>query len=116
MARNLRRQICQAVEAAIDEGSPVTVAAIASRLGRSRFELARTLREREAVSPREVIRNQRLTCAKRLIVETTLPPKTVAYRCGFRSFAAFARQFREAFGASPSQVRERAHKLRALRD
>ncbi len=47
----------------------------------------------------------RVEYAHRLLVSGSLPIMTVCYHAGFRSFSAFSREFRAAYGLSPSKVR-----------
>lgn len=48
----------------------------------------------------------RLNCAKRLLVETTLPLPEVAYRCGYRDYSHFGKHFKTDVGSSPEMYRK----------
>lgn len=107
MAAKILHLLSSAVEEAIEADDPVTVEAIAERVGMSRFQLAREFRRAGWGRPSDFTRAQRLRCAKNLLAETEDPPKTIAHRCGFRSFSTFARQFKAKYGMTPSEYRTR---------
>ncbi|WP_438873710.1 AraC family transcriptional regulator [Streptomyces alkaliterrae] len=67
--------------------------------------------EDEPETVAQSIRRQRLAGARRDLVDPALsatPVCDIAARWGFRHHAVFTRAFREAFGTSPSEHRERA--------
>lgn len=107
MVTALMQKMGAAVEEAIKEEQSLRVGAIANRLGLSRFQLARLLREQRAGTARELIRACRRECARKLLLDGELPAKTIAHRCGFRSYSTFAREFRKAFGVSPLELRRK---------
>lgn len=58
------------------------------------------------VTAMEYLREQRMSEARRLLAETSLPVQEVALRVGFSGGANFATAFRERFGASPTAFRK----------
>jgi AraC-like DNA-binding protein len=101
----LDEQIHLAIDEAIEEGEVVTVDLIAERLRVDRFTLARTIR-RKGTTISEIVRWRRLHHARELLVNTSEPPKAIAFRCGYGSYATFSRHFREMFGCTASEYRQ----------
>ncbi|MCB9265040.1 MAG: helix-turn-helix transcriptional regulator [Lewinellaceae bacterium] len=58
-------------------------------------------------SPSLFVRSIRLQKAKALLLSTNLNISEIAYDVGFNDPAFFSRTFREEFGLSPTEVRER---------
>ncbi len=81
----------------------LSVELIASEVGLSRVHLHRKLRQLTNQTTRDLIRNQRIQLAARLLKEKNLPVSEVAYTVGFSSPAHFTTAFKSMFGVSPSQ-------------
>jgi len=87
---------------------PVTVAAIARRLGLSVRTLETQFRRTLGETPAAYFAKLRLQTARRLVVDTALPMREIAIRTGFSSLSAFSRAFRAHAGVSGQQLRRQA--------
>lgn len=82
----------------------LSVEMIADEVGMSRVHLHRKLRQLTNQSPRDLIRNQRITQAAKLLKnKKRMPISEVAYAVGFSTPAHFATAFKAIYGMSPSQ-------------
>ena len=84
---------------------PLTVAAIARRIGLSTRALEMLFLRIVDVSPGVYYVTLRLNAARRLVLDTNLPIADIAERTGFSAIASLSRAFRRQFGASPSAAR-----------
>lgn len=84
---------------------PVTVAAIARRVGVSTRTLETLFLRIVDVSPGTYYMSLRLKAARRLVLNTSIPIADVAERSGFSAIASLSRAFRREFGAPPSAAR-----------
>jgi transcriptional regulator GlxA family with amidase domain len=84
---------------------PVTVAAIAHRVGVSTRTLETLFLRIVDVSPGAYYMALRLNAARRLVLDTSLPIADVAERTGFSAMASLSRAFRRQFGSPPSAAR-----------
>jgi transcriptional regulator GlxA family with amidase domain len=91
------------VESALE--GPVSVTELAARLGVSRRTLERRFRAATGGSPLAYLADSRVRRADWLVRTTSLPLTAVADRCGFSDSAHLSRQFRRAYGISPSAAR-----------
>lgn len=83
-----------------------SVADIAAQCGLSTQYFSRQFRERTGQSVGRFIAASRLRRAERLLVETNLPLKEIAYRLGFANSAAFSTAFRNEMLVPPGTYRE----------
>ena len=58
------------------------------------------------ISPVELLRDMRLREARRLLTTTELSISEIAYEAGFSTPAYFTKCFREAYGQTPSELRD----------
>ena len=58
-------------------------------------------------SPKQYLLLNRLSYAQELLENSDLPVSQIAFQCGFGDANNFIRAFRESFGLSPSQFRQR---------
>jgi AraC-like DNA-binding protein len=79
---------------------PIGVDEMANAAGLSRYHFSRRFQEARGVSPARFLAELRLQEAVRLI-QSSLPVKEVARRCGFRDPNYFCKAFRRSFGVSP---------------
>lgn len=84
---------------------PLSVEAIACRLGLSSRQLERLFQETVAMSPALAYRQLRLRYAKQLLQSTKKSVTDIAVEAGFCDGAHFARQFRAFFGIAPRDMR-----------
>jgi len=83
----------------------ITPGRVALTLGCSRAHLYRQF-AREGDSVAGALREARLYRARDLLTaHTAMPIGEVAWRCGYRDFAAFGRAFRQRFGLTPRDCR-----------
>lgn len=86
-------------------GSPLTVAAVAGRVGLSARQLERLFRLHVGASPAEFSLSLRLDHARELLRGSDLPVTAVALASGFVSSAHFSAAYRRRFARSPRSER-----------
>jgi AraC-like DNA-binding protein len=79
---------------------PIGVDEMADAAGLSRYHFSRRFQQARGVSPARFLAELRMQEAVRLI-QTNLPVREVARRCGFRDPNYFCKAFRRSFGVSP---------------
>lgn len=77
----------------------------AARFGVSARHLRRLFIEELGKTPRQLLLENRLNLARKLLAETSLPISEVAFAAGFRSIRRFNDSFRLRFHRSPSEIR-----------
>jgi AraC family transcriptional regulator of adaptative response / DNA-3-methyladenine glycosylase II len=95
----------------IDTGG---VPELARRLGYSVRQLERQLRAELGAGPLALARAQRAQTARLLIETTALPMGDIAFAAGFASIRTFNDTVREVFALSPTELRRRAGRGRAV--
>ncbi|SFJ53035.1 AraC family transcriptional regulator [Bradyrhizobium sp. Gha] len=90
-----------------DCDSDVSLAALASDAGLSRFHFCRAFKESTGLSPHAWLRQQRLERAMNLLKETDAAIQSVAKELGYASQTAFAAAFKNLTGETPSDWRRR---------
>jgi len=91
------------MEAHVDR--PLTVAAIARRLGLSPRALELLFSRSIGETPGAYYLRLRLNAARRLVLDTAEPMADIAARTGFSSASAFSRAFKHGFGKAPALMR-----------
>lgn len=91
-----------------DDVADVSLAALASEAGLSRFHFCRAFKESTGLSPHAWLRQHRLEQAMNMLRDTDAPVVSVAVALGYASQTAFAAAFRKLTGATPSDWRRRA--------
>ena len=86
---------------------PLSLAALAERVGRSSRQLQRLFETELNTTPQAWYRDLRLAHARALVEATDRPLAEIAVAAGFSSATAFSRAFRERFGRAPSSLRQR---------
>jgi transcriptional regulator GlxA family with amidase domain len=86
---------------------PLTVSAIARRVGLSARALELLFGRAIDESPGAYYLRLRLNAARRLVLDTAEPMADIAARTGFSSASAFSRAFAGAFGQPPARMRRR---------
>ena len=84
---------------------PLTVAAIARRVGVAPRTLEAVFARAIGETPGAYYLRLRLHAARRLVLDTAEPMTAIAARTGFSGAAAFSRAFARQFGKAPSRMR-----------
>lgn len=84
--------------------------AICKKIGLSRSQLHRIVKEKTGLSITLYIRQKRMEKARHLLIETDLRVSEIAYLVGIESPQNFSKYFAEAFHFSPSEYRNQAEK------
>jgi transcriptional regulator GlxA family with amidase domain len=80
---------------------------IADAVGVSRRTFSRAFAKHANVTPSVFVDQVRIDFARKLLEETDVPLKTVAFRCGFNSATQMRMIFLRQLGSSPKDYRER---------
>ncbi|UGY16387.1 helix-turn-helix transcriptional regulator [Bradyrhizobium septentrionale] len=91
-----------------DSDADVSLAALASEAGLSRFHFCRAFRESTGLSPHAWLRQHRLEQAMNMLQNTDEPIVSVAAELGYASQTAFAAAFKKMTGEAPRDWRRRA--------
>ena len=89
---------------------PIAVAAVAAELGLSARQLERLCRQHVGMGPASLYRQLRMRYANWLIENTDRSVTDIANEAGFADCAHFSRQFKDAYGLSPSTRRLQPHR------
>jgi transcriptional regulator GlxA family with amidase domain len=87
--------------------SDLTVPALAARAAMSERSFVRRYRAATGLTPARAVERMRVEAAQQLLVETSLPIKRVAQRCGFGSEETMRQSFQRQLGVSPREYRGR---------
>lgn len=90
-----------------DSDTDVSLAALASDAGLSRFHFCRAFKESTGLSPHAWLRQHRLEQAMKMLRDTDVSVVSVAAALGYSSQTAFAAAFRKLTGETPSDWRRR---------
>jgi AraC family transcriptional regulator len=90
-----------------DSDADVSLAALASDAGLSRFHFCRAFKESAGLSPHAWLRQYRLDQAMNMLRDTDASIASVAATLGYASQTAFAAAFRKLTGETPSDWRRR---------
>lgn len=85
----------------------LNVDVLASKMGLGRSQFYRKIKAITNYSPVELIRQLRLKRSRELLLTTEKSISEIAYEVGFSSPAYFTRCYREAFGETPTDLREK---------
>lgn len=85
----------------------LTLCTLADSLGYSEFYVSRKFREISGMQFRDYLRHRRLAFALKAIRDTDAGILNIALDYGFSSHEAFTRAFKEAYGLTPSEYRQR---------
>jgi len=88
--------------------SDFTIEMICQEVGISRVHLHRRLKEKTNQSASAFIRNVRLHQSEKLLRESNMRISEIADKVGFAQLANFTKAFKELYGVSPSEFREKA--------
>lgn len=84
---------------------PIAIPLVASELGLSMRQLERLCRTHTGLSPASIYRQLRMRYARWLVDNTDRSVTEIAIDAGFADCAHFSRQFKDAYGLSPSSRR-----------
>lgn len=87
--------------------SELSVDSLASKMGLERTQFYRKIKALTNFSPVELIRNLRLKQGQHLIKTTDRSMSEIAYEIGFSTPAYFTRCYREAYGETPTETRNK---------
>jgi AraC family transcriptional regulator len=90
-----------------DVDTDVSLAALASEAGLSRFHFCRAFKESTGLSPHAWLRQYRLEQAMNMLRDTDASVVAIAAALGYSSQTAFAAAFRRLTGETPSEWRRR---------
>ena len=89
-------------------GNPeLSVDSLASRMGLERSQFYRKIKALTNYTPVELLRRLRLKKSRDLLATTQKSVSEIAYEVGFSTPAYFTRCYREAYGETPTELRER---------
>lgn len=80
---------------------------LAAAAGMSERTFQRRYTQATGLTPARSVEQLRVEAARQLVLETQLPIKRIAERCGFGTEETMRRSFRRVQGASPQDVRQR---------
>lgn len=104
-ADGLSRQQIQTVHALVAATSTTTIDALGAAFETSGRRLSALYRRSTGMTLRAYIADSRIRQAEALLLEPSLRIKTIAYRCGFKSTAAFDAAFKRITAMTPQQFR-----------
>ena len=99
----LFEEVCELVE--LEYAEDLQLDGIASRIASSRRQLQRAFAEIGRTTFRAHLTRVRMDKAAELLSDGRLTVREVAHRVGYRQPAQFAKAFRRAHGAAPSEYR-----------
>ena len=85
--------------------TPLSVADIAQRMGKSKRQLERRFKAALGVSPQVAFMDVRLSLAHHMLDTSDKSVTTIAVECGFCDSSHMSRMFRRRFGRSPLEAR-----------
>ena len=94
--------------------SSAPLAEAARRMNLSSSRLRHLLRKETGVSPNRYLKRQRLMQAKEVLEATFLSVKEVMHSVGFTDYSHGVRDYKAAFGETPTQSRTRAWRSEPL--
>ena len=92
----------------------LTLEDCAKATGYSLYHYCRVFNATMGITVKEYIRKRRVSEAAKMINETSLSLKEIAYRCGFNSQENFIRVFRSVFGITPNDYKTTKYTLHLL--
>jgi AraC family cel operon transcriptional repressor len=108
--RKALRELHAAPAAALQEGP----AGLARLCGRTLEHVSRVLMAGTGLTPTQVVNQVRLQRAATLLSTTDTPADRVSLECGYQSVSHFFRLFRQHYGLTPRQYRQRTRRVVGL--
>jgi AraC family transcriptional regulator len=103
LAPQVLRRVRDYIEANLDGELPL--AALAQVAGLSTYRFAHNFKQETGLAPHQYVIRERLTRAKRMLLDTDLNVTAIAYAVGFGSPSRFTLLFRRATGTTPRAFR-----------
>jgi AraC-like DNA-binding protein len=105
-----RLPVFQTVSRAVEEirrnfANPISIAELAGSCGVSVRQIQRRFQSAFGITPQEFIVKTRVLAAAQLLEETNLSAAEIGDRCGFADPSAFAEQFHQRTGLTPTRYR-----------
>lgn len=95
------------IEKYCDRGYEIpSVESLAEEAGYSASRFSTLFQEHKGMPPGRYFLNKRMERGASLLTETTLPIKTIAYRCGYGEVSHFNRAFTQYFDLTPARYRK----------
>jgi AraC-like DNA-binding protein len=107
MFRKIQRVI-QHINVHMEE--PITVCDLAKAAGLSRSRLCHLFKSETGLAPMQYVKRRRIEHARELFETTSLSVREVRLKVGLPDRSHFAREFKESFGATPSEYKRRRPK------
>ena len=85
----------------------LSVDSLSQEMGMSRAQLFRKVREQLGITPLDLIRQIRLQKGQQMLQKTDMSISQVAYSVGFSSPSYFSKCYREYFGVTPAEDRDK---------
>jgi len=110
---NKWQRLVQVLISGIDEcikahgDEKLTLSELSRRIGYSEYYTSRKFREISGMQLRDYMRHRRLAFALKEVRDTSRSFLDIALDYGFSSHEAFSRAFKEAYGVTPSEYREK---------
>ncbi|MEM5342163.1 helix-turn-helix domain-containing protein [Paraburkholderia azotifigens] len=89
-------------------GEPISLGDMATQAGLSRMHFAAQFKLATGLSPHAYLTEKRVSAAKSLLAEGSLPIAQIAFAVGFLTQAHFTTVFHKATGVTPKRWREQA--------
>ena len=89
----------------------LSMAQIADAVGVGRRTFSRVFAKDAQATPSEFVEQVRIDYARKLLEESDVPMKTIAYRCGFHSATHMRMIFTRRLAITPRQYQQRFHRI-----
>ncbi len=96
------------------DAAQTTEAEFAASVNLSVSRFAHLFRQQTGMAPLEMLQSIRLQKCGRLLRETQLSIKEIAWQAGFRTSGGFARAFKKTFGTTPLEFRRNPAELESV--
>lgn len=107
MKQSFTQEIKNIVQRHLDEQQLINVSLLAEYLQLDRTQVYRKLKKETGKSPAILIRETKLAYGKAILQESNETITTIAYRSGFTNANYFIRCFREEYGNTPQEYRQK---------
>ena len=84
----------------------IAITDVANEVDMSVYHFSRQFHNQYGISPYEYLIMQRISNAKKLLLNTSLSTKKISEACGYNNSSTFIAAFKTRVGMTPSQFRE----------